>query len=47
MFRPIRTLILIGIAFVSGIIFARELQRDTCIDRGGEMSDGICLGAEE
>ncbi|WP_298974749.1 hypothetical protein [uncultured Roseobacter sp.] len=47
MFRPIRTLILIVVAFVTGIFFERAAHRDACVDRGGAMSEGLCLGAEE
>ncbi|WP_187430537.1 hypothetical protein ROLI_036670 [Roseobacter fucihabitans] len=47
MFRPIRSLILIGVAFVAGVFFEQATHRQACIDRGGDMSEGICLGAEE
>lgn len=47
MFRPIRSLIMILIAFVVGMLFEDSLHRKTCLDRGGEMSEGLCFGAEE
>ncbi|MFK7879901.1 hypothetical protein [Roseobacter sp.] len=47
MFRPIRSLILILVAFVAGMFFEQAAHRDTCLDRGGEMSEGLCFGAEE
>lgn len=47
MFRLMRALMLILIAFVAGVFFEQASHRDMCVDRGGEVSDGICLGAEE
>ncbi|MDW4497295.1 hypothetical protein R5H30_04825 [Sulfitobacter sp. D35] len=47
MFRPIRTLALIGIAFVAGVLYERASDSQSCTDRGGEMSERLCLGVEE
>ncbi|XDA99144.1 hypothetical protein AB1M95_04340 [Sulfitobacter sp. LCG007] len=47
MFRPIRTLMLIGVAFLAGLFTERANQRESCLERGGEMSEGLCLGVEE
>ncbi len=47
MFRPIRSLMLITVAFLAGIFFERANQRDTCLDRGGAISEGLCIGVEE
>lgn len=47
MFRPVRTLIIITIAFCVGLLFERSNQRDLCRDRGGAMSEGLCMGADE
>jgi hypothetical protein len=47
MFRPIRTLFLIMIAFGTGLLFERSQQKDMCLDRGGAMSEGICIGVDE
>lgn len=47
MFKPIRTLGLIAFAFLAGIFFERANQNQTCLDRGGEMSEILCLGVDE
>lgn len=47
MFRPIRTLILILFAFVAGVFFERAAEGDRCLDRGGALSEGLCIGVEE
>ncbi len=47
MLRPIRTLVLITIAFGAGLLFERFQQNDMCQSRGGAMSEGICIGVEE
>ena len=44
MFRPIRTLILIFIAFWAGVLYERSQQVDKCLDRGAHLVDGVCLG---
>lgn len=47
MLRPFRTLFLIVIAFGAGLLFERFQQSDMCLDRGGAMSEGICIGVDE
>ena len=47
MFRPIRTIILAMFAFFAGVLFERSAQNDHCADRGGEMSEGLCIGVDE
>ncbi len=42
MFRLIRTVILVLIAFVAGLMFERSQAGDTCRAAGGEMQNGIC-----
>ena len=42
--RIFRTLILIVIAFVAGLLYQRGIHTDTCLDRGGRMDDGVCFG---
>ena len=42
--RIFRTIILIGIAFVAGLLYQRGIYADQCLDRGGRMDDGICFG---
>ncbi|WP_299673752.1 hypothetical protein [uncultured Roseobacter sp.] len=47
MFRPIRTLMLVLVAFLAGLFVERANQRDSCLDRGGAMSEGLCIGVDE
>lgn len=42
LFRPIRTLIIIGIAFVAGIVYEKQSMRDRCLDQGGRITAGLC-----
>jgi hypothetical protein len=44
MFRPIRTLILILVAFLAGVLYERSQQADKCLARGAHLVDGVCLG---
>ncbi|WP_299968058.1 hypothetical protein [uncultured Roseobacter sp.] len=45
MLRPLRTLFLILLAFVAGILTERSNQKSACADAGGEVTGGVCLGA--
>ncbi|MGZ2259165.1 hypothetical protein [Roseobacter sp. A03A-229] len=47
MFRPIRTLMLVLVAFLAGLFVERANHRDSCLDRGGAMSEGLCIGVDE
>lgn len=47
MFRPIRTIMLFLFAFVAGVLFEKSAQNEHCQDRGGAMSEGLCLGVDE
>ena len=42
MFGLFRTLILVLIAFVAGLMFERSQSGDACRAAGGEMRDGVC-----
>ena len=42
MFRPIRTLFLILIAFVAGLLFERSQTAEKCRALGGAYSVGLC-----
>lgn len=42
MFRPVRTLIILLVAFVAGLFYERNLQNERCIERGGQMVDRLC-----
>jgi len=44
MFRFIRTLLYIAIAFWAGLQFERFIATDKCLDRGDRMIDGVCSG---
>ncbi|WP_298920414.1 hypothetical protein [uncultured Roseobacter sp.] len=46
MFRPIRTLSLIFIAFLAGLLFERSRVSDDCVAAGGTMLAGLCRGAQ-
>jgi hypothetical protein len=43
MFRLLRTLILVMFAFVAGMLFERQSQRETCEITGGQWIRNICL----
>jgi hypothetical protein len=47
MFRPIRTLLMIVVAFYAGKVFEASAYADLCESRGGAMSEGLCLGVDE
>ena len=42
MFGLIRTVVLIAVAFVGGLLFERGQAADACDGSGGVMRDGIC-----
>ncbi|WP_390912137.1 hypothetical protein [Pseudosulfitobacter sp. SM2401] len=44
MFRLIRTIFLVAIAFVAGILYERFGASDNCDTRGGEFINGLCEG---
>ncbi|MBW4709291.1 hypothetical protein KX928_15980 [Roseobacter sp. YSTF-M11] len=46
LFRPIRTLIVIVIAFMAGLLFERSRISDSCATAGGTMLAGLCRGAQ-
>lgn len=47
MFRLIRFLIVLFATFVGGILFERNAHADNCLDRGGHVVKGICIGARK
>jgi hypothetical protein len=47
MFRLLRILILLGAVFVAGILYERNGMTDNCLDRGGNIEKGICIGARQ
>ena len=42
LFRPIRLLLLLGIAFVVGILYERNEAKIKCVAHGGKIFDGMC-----
>lgn len=42
MFGLIRTVILVMIAFVAGLMFERNQTSEACDSEGGTMRDGVC-----
>lgn len=44
MFRLIRSIILVLIAFVAGLLYERSEVRTACQDAGGVVQGGICRG---
>ncbi len=44
MFRLIRTMEFIFIAFWAGVLYERSQQVDKCQSRGAHLVDGVCLG---
>lgn len=42
MFGLIRTMILVMIAFVAGLLFERDNVADACVGAGGTIQDGVC-----
>ena len=47
MFRLMRFIVLLGAVFVAGILYERNGMADNCLDRGGHVVKGICIGAKE
>ena len=41
-FRPIKMLVFVGIAFVAGIIYERQSVSEECQLIGGKMLNGFC-----
>ena len=42
LFRPVRTLILLAVAFGAGILYERQQQAESCPERAGLLADIIC-----
>lgn len=45
MFKPIRLLVLILLAFLAGVFFERRSTTEKCNLAGGSMDAGLCRGA--
>lgn len=46
-FRPIRTLILMGLVFLAGIVFERYQHSQRCEIAKGVTQDGLCRGIRQ
>ncbi len=46
-FRPIRTLILMGLVFLAGIVFERYQHSQRCVAAQGVAQDGLCRGIRQ
>ena len=44
MFKPVRLLILLLVAFVAGLLFERYKVSEKCSASGGRMDAGLCRG---
>ncbi|MFY9240318.1 MAG: hypothetical protein WAO78_15855 [Roseovarius sp.] len=47
MFRPIRTLMLLGAVFLAGLGFEKYKHSERCTAIGGSVSGGICQGGAQ
>jgi len=47
MIRPVRTLILLMLAFAAGIGYDRIKQAERCRDVGGILKAGLCTGENQ
>ena len=45
LFRPIRTIVLIGAAFLGGVVYEKSSHADRCLNAGGSVKTGLCEGA--
>ena len=45
MFRLIRLIIFVLLAFIVGQFYERSQTSERCATLGGEMKNGLCLGA--
>ena len=42
-FRPIRLLIIIGIAFTAGVVYEKQKYKKICGEIGGTLNGSICI----
>ncbi|GIR83713.1 MAG: hypothetical protein VXX75_03600 [Pseudomonadota bacterium] len=42
LFRPLRLLIIIGAAFIAGIIYEKQKYKEMCGEIGGTLTESIC-----
>ncbi|MHA6266299.1 hypothetical protein [uncultured Aliiroseovarius sp.] len=46
LFRPFRLILIVGAGFLAGLLFERNSMTDRCLDRGGAVDRGICIGGK-
>ena len=44
MFRHVRLLLFVTVAFVGGVVYERNAHRDRCLDAGGRVEMDLCEG---
>ena len=42
-FRPLRLIIIIGIAFTAGVVYEKQKYKKICGEIGGALNGSICL----
>jgi len=42
-FRPVRLLIIIGIAFTAGVVYEKQKYKKKCGEIGGTLNGSICI----
>jgi hypothetical protein len=42
LFRPVRLLIIFGIAFTAGIIYEKQKYKEICGEMGGVFNEAVC-----
>jgi len=42
LFRPVRLLIIVGIAFTAGIIYEKQKYKEICGEMGGIFNEAVC-----
>ena len=47
LFRPFRLILIIAAGFWAGLLFERNMMIDRCLDRGGSVDRGVCVGIGE
>lgn len=46
LFHPFKLIILVGAGFTAGLVYERSVLGDKCVARGGQMEQGVCIGAK-
>lgn len=46
LFHPFRLILIVGGGFVAGLLYERSAMNDRCIERGGSVDRGTCVGVK-